>query len=178
MAQQALPEVVTFRADPGKTTGWRFCFLYCAVACSLIWLGQVAVRHFYHGVPWSSLWASDGNYLLWSGAGYVLFTLLFTAVAAITDQRLLQRVYLRLDREGLTDSRMFKTRRWLWRDLPEFDLEAKQFPPNIAFHWPGQKPDSPRKGMITDGYDAPLPEIVAMLNAFRERALPVNTDSA
>ena len=117
-------------------------------------------------------WVAAGDDIIQDFRMAVIMLIILLALDLLqAHPRLIARVYLRLDRDGLTQSGRFRTRRWPWRDLPAFTHEANQSPPNIAFHLPGQDPDSLRKGEILDEYEAPLDEIAARLNEYRERAL-------
>ncbi len=94
-----------------------------------------------------------------------------------------RREYLRLDDEGMTYGNLFGANRWPWRDLSAFALR-RQSGANayVTFALPGktgwtvnqcpwERTAKGPKAMIEDIYDAPLDEIAAKLNEYRDRAL-------
>jgi len=177
-SENSLPAAVTFRADPAKNVvRHRDYLLLWITVVSLPILGTF-LWYLFPGVSWTEFWSVKSDFFVMNGGvllGYAVIQMVVWQVHS--HPRLLARLYLRLDHDGFTDSRRFRSRRWAWCELPPFAFEANELPPNIAFHWPGQKPGSLRKGEITDLYDAPLDEIAAKLNDYREKALAESSRS-
>ncbi len=174
--------VTTFHADPAKIRALR---VHGPLLLTLGFLCFPLFGNLFRGFKnlFQSPGISPGIADHWTAGDYLIVDYLTGALWVLVllienllhvHPRMIARVYLRLDRDGLTQSSRFWTRRWPWRDLPAFTRfthETKQSSPSIAFHLPGQDPDSLRKGDILDQYEAPLEEIAATLNDYRERAL-------
>jgi len=170
--------VTTYHADPAKIQGRLLGPIPTTLVMLSFPLITTLFRYFKgvddaHGL--TDYWVAAGDDIIQDFRMAIIMLIILLALDLLqAHPRLIARVHLRLDRDGLTQSGRFRTRRWPWRDLPAFTRfthEANQTPPNIAFHLPGQDPDSLRKGEILDQYEAPLDEIAATLNEYRERAL-------
>ncbi len=115
-------------------------------------------------------WAQESGPILAAGG---LILMLLAAIAAPLHPRVAARLCLRLDGKSLTLGGLFRRRRWFWYDLSEFELDKGQLSrPAIYFFFRGRAPHAGvESGRIGDIYDAPLDEIAARLNDYREQAL-------
>lgn len=96
---------------------------------------------------------------------------------------------LSIDEDGLTCTNWAKTVHWSWRELSHFELvrpggrgnEYIRYRPN-ALRWHALTEMHPtRHGLefrISDTFDAPLAEIAARLNEYRDRAMGAAETSA
>ncbi len=93
-----------------------------------------------------------------------------------------ERNFLRIDETGLTFARFGKSRTWVWPELSPFERDHSFA--RIKFLLPDLEPERARRDrwvhevtpkgamvVVRDIYDAPLDEITAKLNDYRDRAL-------
>lgn len=118
----------------------------------------------------AAFWAADAGLIVAAGC---LILLLLAAGATPWHPRVAARLTLRLDGKGLTLGGLLRQRRWFWYDLSEFEPDKGQLSrPAIYFFFRRQGPRAGvESGQIGDSYDAPLAEIAAKLNDYREQAL-------
>jgi len=87
--------------------------------------------------------------------------------------------FLRLDDDGVTHVSWGRVLNWRWSDLPAFEIRGSEkfwsAPPRYRRIVIGKRAEAWRRfrlrPALRDDYDAPLDEIAATLNAYRERAL-------
>ncbi len=178
MARQGLPDVRIIRADLPSLWATRWDFLDLHLGAILGGTLFTLFRFLAVESSWSEFWADHWEYYFWSCASYLLVSALFAvrSVKQSTKPYLRRNHFLRLDREALTYSRGASKRRWLWRDLSDFDYDADDADHCISFLQPGIAPRWLRKVQIQDIYEMPTSEIADTLNKFRARALAEGHD--
>lgn len=84
-----------------------------------------------------------------------------------------KREFLKLGDEGLAYGNLFGVKHWPWRDLSAFALGRRAGSPIVTFSVAGKLARSVNqigtKALIEDIYDAPLTDIAAKLNEYRDR---------
>jgi hypothetical protein len=120
-----------------------------------------------------------------------IFAMVGTLVATMmVVATLLFRSSLRLDEVGLTYVRRQADRHWYWSEFSAFECDSSGVP-RIRFHLPDLDPEQARRDpwvqevtpagamvVVRDIYDAPLDEITAKLNEYREQTLAAAPDPA
>ena len=141
-------------------------------------LGMLQLQHLVFRFPgidptWTDAQVED---LAFSIINLILFLVCVVGVVMFLKPGGAGRAFLRLDDEGLTYGDYFGAKHWRWRDLSTFTLHGRAGKnARVTFAVPG-KPgwtvnQTDTKALIEDIYDAPLADIAAKLNEYRNRAL-------
>lgn len=166
-------ETITYRM--ARRQKFEVLNIWTSGLAGTIFLVNIVIESFRSG-GLTEAWSQD-PLSMWLYAIIVLSSLVAVVLYVFVAPRTRGRFVFQLDEEGLTYGR----RQWRWDELSTFKLHGSPVNRHIVFTVPGKVDEPTRFNLVDLGlpegplvriggvWDAPLDEIAATLNAYRDK---------